>query len=148
MAYEEEKATAQLMYEQDRQNVKDIHAQLGVPQQTIYRWIKDGGWKQYRTDKVLNKFEAYKNFQDLLTQKFQEIGSQPGVSKEDLDVLRGMIKTVSDMGKDIDRKGTILMGINEFVKFIRAEHPEKVQDFIPYFSEFPKWVGKQYPDAV
>jgi transposase-like protein len=148
MAYEEEKITAQLMYEHDHKNVKDIQKQLGVPMQTVYRWIKDGGWKQYRTDKVLNKFEAYKNFQDLLTKKFQEIGSQSGIAKEDLDILKGMIKTLSDMGKDIDRRGTILLGIEEFIKFMRAEHAEVVEEFIPYFNEFPKWISKQYPDAA
>ncbi|MBI2427519.1 MAG: hypothetical protein HYV29_01730 [Ignavibacteriales bacterium] len=147
MAYEEEKTVAQLMYEQDRRNAKEIHVQLGVPLQTVYRWIKDGGWKQYRTDKVLTKFEAFKNFQDLLAQKFQEVASQPGIAKEDLDMLRGMIKTVSEMGKDIDRRGTILLGMHEFVKFIRSEYPDKVNDFIAYFNEFPKWVSKQYPDA-
>jgi hypothetical protein len=148
MAYEEEKALAQVMYEQDKANAKMIHTQLGVPLQTVYRWIKEGAWKQYRTDRVLDKFEAFKNFQQLLTQKFQEIGSQEGVSKEDLQLLQQMIKTVSDMGKDIDRRGTILLGMQEFVKFIRSEHPEVVNDFVPYFSEFPKWVSKQYPDVA
>lgn len=135
------------MYEQDRAPAKTIAEQLGVPAATVYRWIKEGGWKQYRTDKVLSKFEAFKNFQDLLTQKFQEIGSQPGVSKDDLTLLRGMIKTLAEMGKDIDRRGTILLGVQEFVKYLRSEHPEKVQDFLPFFNEFPRWVAKQYPDA-
>lgn len=148
MAYEEEKALAQVMFEQDRRNAKEIHTQLGVPLQTVYRWIKEGNWKQYRTDKVLNKFEAYKNMQDLLSQKFQEIASQPGVSKEDLATLKGLISTLAEMGKTIDRRGTILLGMQEFVKFIRSEYPEKVNDFLAYFGEFPKWISKQYPDAT
>lgn len=148
MAYEQELTLAQVMYEQDRKTAKEISTQLGVPLQTVYRWIKSNGWKQFKTEQVLNKFEAYKNMQDLLTQKFQEIGSQPGISREDLATLKGLISTVAEMGKSIDRRGTILLGMEEFVKYIRSEHPEKVGEFLPYFSEFPKWVSRQYPDSM
>ncbi|MDP1675701.1 MAG: hypothetical protein Q8L88_02455 [Bacteroidota bacterium] len=147
MAYEQEQALAQVMFEQDRKNAKEISTQLAVPLATVYRWIKSGKWQQYKIDLVMNKFDAFKNFQELVSKKMDEIMSKPGIDKTDLDLLKGMMKTASDMGKDIDRRGTILLGHKEFVKFMRDEHPEKIGEFIPYFSEFPKWINKQYPEA-
>ncbi len=146
MAYEEEIAVAQLMYEQDRKSAKDISVQTGVPMQTVYRWIKDKGWKQSKVERLLNKVEQLKNLRELVDKQTQDLLSSDNPDKQKLDSLRGYQRLLAEFEKTVDMRGTILQGMEAFVKFMRSEHPEGVDAFIPYFQEFPGWVRKNYPE--
>lgn len=146
MAYEEEIAVAQLMYEQDRRSAKDISVQTGVPMQTVYRWIKDKGWKQSKVERLLNKVEQLKNLRELVDKQTQDLLSSDNPDKQKLDSLRGYQRLLAEFEKTVDMRGTILQGMEAFVKFMRSEHPEGVDALIPYFQEFPGWVRKNYPE--
>jgi predicted DNA-binding protein YlxM (UPF0122 family) len=146
MAYEEEKAVAQLMFEQDRKSAKDIATQIGVPFQTVYRWIKDGKWKQSKVERLLNKVEQLKNLRELVDKQTQELLSSDNPDQAKLNVLRGYQRLLAEFEKTVDMRGTILQGMDAFVKFMRSEHPEGVDTLLPYFQEFPTWVRKNYPE--
>lgn len=146
MAFAEERAVAQLMYEQERKTAKDISTQTGVPLQTVYRWIKDLGWKQSKVDRILNKSEQLKNLRELIGKMTDELLSADQPDKSRIDTLRRYQNMLSEFEKTVDVRGTILQGMDAFVRFMRSEHPEAVETFIPYFQEFPTWVRKNYPE--
>jgi hypothetical protein len=147
MAYEDEFAVAQVMYEQERATAKDIAVQTGVPLGTVHRWIKDKGWKQSKVERVLNKVEQLKNLRELIDKQTQELLSSDNPDKEKVRMLRDYQRLLSEFERTVDMRGTILQGMDAFVRFMRSEHPEGVEALIPYFQEFPTWVRKNYPEV-
>jgi hypothetical protein len=147
MAYDEEKAVAQLMFEQERKTAKDIAVQTGVPIGTVHRWISEGKWKQSKVDRVLNKSEQLKNLRELIEKQTQELLSSDNPDKQKIDLLRQYQRLLSEFEKTVDMRGTILQGMDVFVRFMRSEHPEGVDALLPYFQEFPVWVRKNYPEV-
>jgi hypothetical protein len=146
MAYDQERVVAQQMFEEDKKGAKEISVQLAVPLQTVYRWIKDGAWKQSKVDRILDRSERLKNMRDLVGKILDRLASADSPDKATLDTLRGYQKVLMEMEKTADVRGTILQGLDVFIQFMRSEHPESVDAFIPYFQEFPKWVRKTYPE--
>lgn len=146
MAYDAEKAVAQLMFEQDRMPAKDIAVQTGVPIGTVHRWISEGKWKQSKVERVLNKVEQLKNLRELIDNQTQDLLSSNNPDKQKVDLLKSYQRLLADFEKTVDVRGTILQGLDAFIRFMRSEHPEGVDAFIPYFQEFPKWVRKNFPE--
>lgn len=145
MAYDEEKPVARLLYEQDRKNAKQIQTELAVPLQTVYRWIKEGKWQQSKSDRTLNKFDQLKNMRDLVDKMFQDLASSNSPDKTRLDLLRGYQKALAEFEKSVDTRGTILQGIEIFVRFLRDKYPDAVKSLAAPLSDFPKWVNHNFP---
>jgi hypothetical protein len=146
MAYETEKPVAQLMYEQDRKTAKEISKEVGVPLATVYRWIKDSGWRQSKVDRVLNKVEQLANLRVLVDKATQELLSSDNPDQAKINILRGYQKLLAEFEKSADMRGTIIQGLDAFIKFVRTEHPDAVSILLPYFQTFPAWVNKNYPE--
>jgi len=146
MAYENEVIVAQSMYEEERKSAKEIAQALGVPPATVYRWIKEKGWKQSKVERLLNKVEQLKNLRELVDKQTQELLSSDNPDQAKLNILRGYQRLLAEFEKTVDIRGTILQGMDAFVKFMRSEHPEGVDTLLPYFQEFPTWVRKNYPE--
>lgn len=144
MAYESEMIVAQSMFE-DGKSVKEISIQTAVPIQTVYRWVKEKGWKQSKVDRTLNKFDQLKNMRELVDTQFQRLASSNNVDKKELDVLRGYQKALAEFEKSVDTRGTILQGLEIFVRFLRDKYPDHVKALAGPLSDFPKWVNQNFP---
>jgi hypothetical protein len=145
MAYEEEIIIAQQMFEIDRKSAKEISVQTGVPIQTVYRWIKDKGWKQSVVDRTLNKYEQLHNLRELVDQQFRELASSSNPDKQKLDLLRGYQRALAEFEKEVDMRGTIKQGVEVLVRYLRDKYPDVVKTLAEPLTEFPSWVNKEYP---
>lgn len=145
MAYTVEKLKAKQLYTEEGKTIKEIAVVTGIPEKTLYRWKEQEAWDKDREAMQLTGITTMKQTLAHITEELGKIVLNKEAPKGKADELYKLWKMARDMNKEIDKRGNILLGMNEFVEFLRSEHDDFLPDFEPYLVEFGSWVKKKYP---
>jgi transposase-like protein len=150
MARDIDRLQAKQLYTQDGKTIKEISIVLGVPEKTIYRWKQesdgtDDDWDAIREVLQLTGVSAGKNVIALAVKKLSEMAASGEVDAGKADAIIKIVKVARSLLRDIDKRGNILLGLNEFIEFLRESHPEQLDALQPYIIEFGSWVKRKYP---
>jgi len=150
MARDIERLKAKQLYTEEGKSVGEISAMLGVPEKTVYRWKSeatdtDGDWDKDREAMQLTGLSAYKQTLLLALKQLRAMAVSGDIDPRKADALNKVIKSAKSLAKDIDKRGNILLGMNEFLEFLRQDHEDVLESLTPYLSEFGSWVKRKYP---
>jgi uncharacterized protein YjcR len=145
MARNNDRLNAKRLYIEENKEISDIALQLDVPEKTVYRWRAEEGWDKDRETMKLTGVSAYKNMMLIAVRQLEEMATSGEIDARKADALNKVIKAAKSLSKDIDKRGNILLGVGEFVTFMREEHSEFLMTLVPYLTEFGTWVKHRYP---
>lgn len=136
---------AKLLYVEEGKSHEEIAALVGVSETTVRSWSRKDGWETDREAMLLTDVTAYKQMLLMAVKQLQKMAAAGEIDPDKVDVLHKVIRTAKMLGRDIDRRGNILLGLNEFVEFLRELHPDALGNLQPYLIEFGSWVKRKYP---
>jgi uncharacterized protein YjcR len=145
MAYSTERHEAKRLYVEEGKSIKEVSATLSVNEKTLYRWKEDDGWDKDKETLALTGVSAYKNMLLLAVKQLQKMATDETIDARQADALNKIVKSAKSLAKDIDKRGNIMLGISEFVEFLRESHPETLAGLQPFLVEFGTWVKRKYP---
>ncbi|TAK51459.1 MAG: DUF1804 family protein [Bacteroidetes bacterium] len=145
MAYSKERLEAKRLYVEEGKSVKEISTTINVPEKSVYRWSLDDGWEKERETMAMTGVSALKNMLLIAVRQLQEMASGGEIDARKADAIMKVVKAAKSLGKDLDKRGNILLGISEYVEFLRTEHPDTLVEMQPYLVEFGNWVKRKYP---
>lgn len=145
MAYTIEKLQAKELYTVEGKTVKEISVVLGLPEKTIYRWKDKESWDNDREAIQLTGMTTMKQTLAHIVEELGQIVVNKEAPKGKADELYKLWKMAEGMNRGIDKRGNILLGLNEFIEFLRTNHQEFLADLEPFLVEFGTWVKKKYP---
>ena len=145
MAYDVEFERAKELYAEGKYP-ENISIMTGVPKQTIYRWIKENDWKQQKTGRALNMYDALDKMLTLVGKKIEELATTEGIDERGLKSVGSILQHLERLEKKFNRRGNILLGINEFTEFKRERHPEGLKQWTEELTEFVSYIRTKYPE--
>jgi transposase-like protein len=145
MAHTTERFEAKRLYCEDGKTIKEVALVTGVNEKTLYRWKEDDEWDKDRQAMQLSGVSAYKSMISIAVRKLEEMATSGEINASDADALQKVVKSARSLSKDIDKRGNILLGIGEFVLFLRDLHPDQLEGMQALISEFGGWVKRKYP---
>lgn len=145
MAYDVEFERAKVLYAEGKYP-DDISTMTGVPRATVYRWIKENDWKQQKTGRAINMYDALDKMMDLVGKKIEELTTTEGIDERGLKSVGQILANLERLEKKFNRRNSILLGINEFTEFIRETHSEDVKQWSERLTEFVSYIRKKYPE--
>lgn len=146
MAYSiETRINARQLYVQDRKSIGEISKQLSVPEKALYRWRDDEAWDKDLEALATTSINSLKDAFLLIVRQLQEMVADPSkFTNANIDKLSKTIKAIKSLEKDIDKRGNILAGLEEFVGFMRENHPADLNLVSQYLVEFSAHLVSKY----
>jgi transposase-like protein len=149
MARNFDRLRAKQLYIEETKGVKEIAALLGVPEKTIYRWRDDAkgtpeDWDKDREIVQLTPLAASKRMLILAIKKLDEMVATGSFDSKSADAFAKTVKSVRTLQKDVDIPGNILLGMNEFIEYLREHHPDRLEGIEDLVIEFGSAVRKKY----
>lgn len=145
MAYSEERIRSKRLYVEEGKSIKEISTMEGINEKTLYRWREEEEWDNDRETMQFTGVAAYKHMMAMAVKKLEEMAKTGTINPKDADAFMKIVKGARSMAKDIDKRGNILLGLGEFIQFVRENHPDFLGELQPRLSEFGTWVKRKYP---
>jgi len=145
------KEVAQILFLQGYKQ-KEISEKMGISQQSLTRWVKDGHWDTLKTSLLTSKneriSELYAELAELnLKIKSKEEGNRFADSKE-ADIRRKLIADIADLEQkyNIGQTTVIARDFVMFIKEVEYDFAEKATEyfdlFINHLINKQKWQGQ------
>ena len=150
MARDIDRLKAKQLYTEEGKSIKDISIVTGVPEKTIYRWKQeadgtDDDWDTTRETLQLTGVSAGQSMIALAIKQLKEMSVSGEIDARKADAFTKIVKSARSLLRDIDKRGNVLLGLNEFIEFLRESHPDQLDALQPYIIEFGSWVKRKYP---
>lgn len=119
----------------------EISQKIGISQQTLCRWVKDGQWKQELQSITQTRQQMLRQYHDQLAELNAQIQSrEPGKripTKPEADVMTQLLNAIKRIENDAD-VSTVISVLVDFLEFIRKEQPDKAVEISDYCDAFIK----------
>jgi len=145
MAHTTERLAAYQLFVEEGKSLKDIAAQIGVSEKSLYRWKEEDKWDDDRKTLQLTGSTALKSTLIIAVKKMEEMATSGDIDPKAADAIVKIIKAARSLSKEIDTRGNIMLGLREFTEFIRVEHPEHLSMMQSLLAEFGTWIKRKYP---
>lgn len=145
MAYDVEFHRAKELYEGGK-SPDDISTMIGVPRATVYRWVKDNGWKQNKIGRALNLYDALNKMMELVGKKIEELATTEGIDERGLKSVGQILSTLERLEKKYNKREVILTGLNEYTEWLRMAHQEDLTHWSERLPEFAAHIRTKYPE--
>ena len=139
------KLEAKRLFIEEGRSVKEICAQFGLNEKTVYRWRDEEGWEKDRETISLTGVSTLKQSMLLAVRAMEKMVQAGEINARDVDAIMKLIKGAKSLSRDIDKRGNIMLGLSEFVEFMRENHQENLQGLQLFLVEFGNWVKRKYP---
>lgn len=149
MARKIERMDARRLYCEELKEIPEIAKQLGVPEQTVYRWRSDDkadgtDWDSTRESMRMTSFSAYKQTMKMAVDKLTSIAASGEIDPKQADAIVKIIKAAKSLYKDVDSLGNILLAMGDFTEFLQERDQEILEKLQPYLIEFGSVMQKKY----
>lgn len=136
---EQKKELAKLLY--TRENIttqKVISERVGVSQNTVSKWVKEGNWERIRTSIVFTKDEQLRELYDQFTLLNEAIRDGVGYpDSKQADVLSKLTKSISQLETETGIHDAIDVGM-KFIVFVQSLDLELSKSITVYFDNYLK----------
>lgn len=141
---EQQKDFAKLLYVRERLTQKEVATRTGVSEQTMSKWVNDGGWERLRRSLLVTKSEQIGRLYEqieTLTLNISEREIKVADSKE-ADVLTKLTAAIRNLETEVSIGERVEVGM-EFCDFVRQNAPEKSGEVVTLFDSFIKSMLKR-----
>ena len=143
----QKKEWAQLLYTKEDLTQQAIAEKVGVAQQTISKWILNGGWEKLRTSLVRIKSHEITRLYNQLVQLNTEIEGRPEgkqyASSKEMDVIAKLTAAIKNLENEISIGQTIDV-LKEYHDFVQEIDLEEAKRQISFANAFIKYkIGKK-----
>ncbi len=144
MNKDQQKEFAKLLYVRERLTQKEVASRTEVSEQTMSKWVNEGGWERLRKSLLVTKSEQvgrlYEQIEKLTSSIDQrEVG---WADSKEADVLTKLTAAIRNLETEINIGERVEVGM-EFCDFVRAHAPEKSAEVVTLFDSFIKSMLKR-----
>jgi transcriptional regulator with XRE-family HTH domain len=114
----QEKELARLYYMQGEQQ-KTIAEKLGIGENTVARWVKDGQWEARRAALNITRPEIVNKILVLISKILEKVDDIEEMEPEALAKLISQIQKLANSIEKLDKRATVMDNIETFQNFNR-----------------------------
>lgn len=119
----------------------EISQKIGISQQTLSRWVKEGSWKQERTSITQTRQELLKQYHDQLSELNHSINTRDKgkriPTKPEADIMTQLINAMQKLENDAS-VSEIISVFTDFLDFIRKSSPYKAVEISDFCDAYIK----------
>jgi hypothetical protein len=135
----QKKEWAKQLFVKGELSQKDISAKVGISEQTICKWVKDGKWETMRKTLMTTKSEILHDLYDTLEamKKEAKLAATDGdpATKPDTDGIYKLTLAIKKLEVDTGIGEMIETG-TRFIKFVQNEDLSLAQEITKWFDLF------------
>lgn len=137
MAKEQLKEVAKILYLQDYKQ-KDIASKLGVSENTVTRWVKDGCWSSLKKNLLNSKYARLAELYDELEETNRMIREKKGykvANSKEADARRKLIADIAELETKYNI-GQVTTIAKDYVNFLSQIDHDFAQQSLNYLEAF------------
>ena len=123
----QERELARLYYMQGEQQ-KTIAEKLGIGENTIARWVKDGQWEARRAALNITRPEIVNKILVLISKILEKVDDIEEMEPEALAKLISQIQKLANSIEKLDKRATVMDNIETFQNFNRWMEAQMKED--------------------
>ena len=143
MTKDQLKDFSKLLYIRERLTQKEVATRAGVSEQTMSKWVNDGGWERLRRSLLVTKSEQIGRLYEQIENLTQSIQDGTGVADtKQADILTKLTAAIKNLETEVSIGERVEVGM-EFCDFVRQNAPEKSGEVVSLFDSFIKSMLKR-----
>lgn len=123
----QERELARLYYMQGEQQ-KTIAEKLGIGENTVARWVKDGQWEARRAALNITRPEIVNKILVLISKILEKVDDIEEMEPEALAKLISQIQKLANSIEKLDKRATVMDNIETFQNFNRWMEAQMKED--------------------
>jgi uncharacterized protein YjcR len=143
---------AERLYVQKELTLKEISVLLGVSQQTLVKWKRDGNWEKKRIEYRRNPGTILETLEKVLLRRLEDIEAKldrgENVSEGEIDAITKLVASIKKVSKETDIISVAPLIMKEFAQFLKKNENEEVRNFIQVFTDilpgFMEYLWEKY----
>lgn len=152
MAKDQERKLARIMYVEQGKTAKEIAERLNVSENTVGKWIADGGWKEQRTAHLSQPDQLVNSLKELLNslaEKRIEMNKNSNVEPKEKVALSDEISKISKALEAAQKEtriplSTYLKVMDSIFQALQRKHPKLYLQLIDFQDDHISNIAKQY----
>lgn len=143
MTKDQLKDFSKLLYIRERLTQKEVANRAGVSEQTMSKWVNEGGWERLRRSLLVTKSEQIGRLYEQIENLTQSIQDGTGVADtKQADILTKLTAAIKNLETEVSIGERVEVGM-EFCDFVRQNAPEKSGEVVSLFDSFIKSMLKR-----
>lgn len=144
MARNIERLKAKKFFTEEGKTVPEISVALGVPVKTVYAWAKKDAWEKDRETVVLSGMASINDLKILAAKEIEAMRAAGTIDSKRADALVKVFTFADKLGKGMNHRQNILLGVKALTRFLAENHPEALDNLKPFLIEFGDWVKERF----
>lgn len=139
MKIEQKKDYAQLLFVRERLTQKEVAQRVDVSEQTMVKWVREGGWDRLRKSLLVTKQQQIGVLYDQLeTLTALTANRTPAIlTNKEADLLIKYTNSIKALETELSL-GEIVETMMKFCDYVRSVAPEQAIDVVGLCDQFVK----------
>jgi DNA-binding XRE family transcriptional regulator len=142
MKIEQKKDYAQLLFVRERMTQKEVAGRVDVSEQTMSKWVREGGWDKLRKSLLITKQQQvavlYDQLETLTGSVEKDERSTKVLSNKEADLLIKYTAAIRNLETELSI-GEIVETMMKFCDHVRSVAPEQATELVALCDGFIKY---------
>ena len=137
MNQEDRKSWAKTLFTISHKDAKEVAMEVGVSENTVKGWIKDGAWDEVRSSGLVSKQQQAKMFMSQIEKLNNRLANEQDPNPKDVDLIVKYTNAVKNLEEEI-ALGTIIDVSEQFISWLRKRDNAMAKKLVVLFDAYIK----------